>query len=424
MKEEVSSMVRNSKLVVFLLAGVLTLAVWPGLTRAETIRWWVWEWDSPWQEETWTAAVQAFEAQTGINVQIETVVWDQIASKLRAASIAGNPPDVAMILHADYAWLARGGFLADITSVAQSDLDLGDFKADALQSVTLDDRLYGLPWRRVGYALVCNTSLLKEVGILYPPNTLDELKVYAARVTESLDGVYGWGMPLGRASAAFYRWENVFFSYGGDWLNEDGTAPADNFLEAATKAFQFHLDMAKYTQPTLIEDTDDDVIRLAAAGKIAMWQDHMSAMATIEALFGSEGVKALEYAYFPEGKYDAASRTSYRYTSVGGWDIVIPAGTKSFDAAWQFVMFWVSAENMGATTLGLPTRISSMQHPRIAVIPDPFKFGAIKTTLTVPGAAEVKNVVWEQLQAVVLGQVSPADAAETVYNKLVDVIGR
>jgi len=384
------------------------------------VQWWVWNWDSEWQAKTWTAKAQEFENSTGIHVEIINQPWNKLGEKIRASSMAGNPPDVVMILHSDYSWLAASGLLKDITEIARADIDLSDFKEGALASVSVDGKLYGLPWRRAGYALVYNADLLRQVGIYYPPNTLEEVKDYAARVTALGGGVYGWAMPLSGTSVngVFYRWENIFFSYGGDWLNEDKTDVAPGFLNAATAAFRFHADMAKYAPPSKLEDNDDDVIRLAALGRVAMWQDHMSAVSTIDALMPPELHKAIGYALMPEGRYDAATNTSYRMTSVGGWDIVIPAQAPNPEGAWKFFKFWVSAQNMGNTTLGIPVRISSMSNPRIAVYPEPFVQGEIKSTLGEAFSPEVRSTVWEQTQAVVLGMSTPEQAAKIVADKV------
>lgn len=405
---------------------VSALAASIGYAGETTIRWWVWMWDNPWQEETWTKSAKVFEEQTGIKVQIENVVWDKISEKLRAAVIAGNPPDVVMILRADTGWLAEAGFLTDLTDLAISELDLNDFRPGTVEDVTVNGRIYAIPWRRDGYALAVNMALLKEVGIYYPPNTLDEVKAYAARITAVLPDVYGWAMTLGKATATFYRWENVFYSYGGDWLSADRKAIAPNFLEAATKAFEFHADMAKYCPPSVMTDTDDDVLKLAATGKIAMWQEHLSGWRQTEALFSPEMLANIVWAYFPEGIYDPATNKSYRYTGTGGWNIAIPTGA-NVQAAWEFVKYWTSPENMGACVLTLPARISAMYHPRIEAIPEPFKFGALKPSLAgIPFAfvPEIRSLVWELTQQVVASKIDSKTAAQRLYNKIAEVIAK
>ncbi len=406
---------RNGILLVafLLLAGVVFGIGTTGAQDQPVIKFWLWNWDSPLQQETWTQSVQKFTAETGIKVDIFTVEWDKIGEKLRAASIAGNPPDVALVLHSDYVWLARGGFLRDITEEANREMDLSDFIPSALDSVKIDGKLYGLPWRRAGYALVYNDLLFSQAGIEYPPRTLEEIKADAAIITQKLPGVYGWAMPLGRPGGAFMRWQNIFYSYGGDWLNEEKTDVAPSFMEAAVKAFQFVRDIWEFVPPSSIQDTDDDVLKMASLGKIAMWQDHLSALDSIDKLFPPELKEHIKYALFPSGVPSMESGI----TAVGDWDIVIPKASINLDAAWEFVKYWETGENMGELDQ-LPARKSGMSVPRIAEIPEAFRIGTTKITLSEPFQPTIQELVVNGLQSIVLDRATPQEVAEAIAAKI------
>jgi len=382
------------------------------------ITFWIWHWDSPTQEQDCTKRIEIFEKQTGITVEIQTCQWNTIGEKLRAASAAGNSPDAAMILHWDYNWLQRGGILMDITSRAEAEkgIDLEDF--NALDSVTVNGKLYAFPWIRAGNALVYNADILKRVGIYSPPNTLAEVKEYAERVTKSIKGVYGFGMILGALSPFSHRWESVLYSCGGDWLNKNATDIAPSFEEAAVETYKFYQDIAKFSPPTVLSDTDDEVDRLGCTGKIAMWIDHMSGISTIESLSSEEILKNIKYAVYPEGKYDPETNKSYRYTSVGDWDIVIPADSRNPEAAWEFMKFWASSETMAETVTTLPTRKSAMGALRFEKIPEAFKVVGVKSTLITPWRKEIMAFILENTQKVVLGKLSPEQASKLTIEKI------
>jgi len=404
------------------LVGILGIGLMYGsvnkavFAKEKKITWWLWHWDPAAQEQWWGKRVKIFERQTGIKVEIQTVKWDEISTKLRIASAAGNPPDVALILHWDYNWLQRGGYLMDITSRAEREIDLDDFKA--MDSVRVDGKLYALPWRRAGDALVYNAAMLRKVGIYAPPNTLAEVKRYAERVTKGIKDKYGWGMILGSVGAFSHRWESVFYSYGGEWLNKNGTDVAPSFKEAATKTYKFYQDMAKFSPPTAVSDTDEDVDRLGCAGKVAMWIDHLSGVGTINSLASKEMLKNIKYIVFPEGKYDPATNKSYRYTSVGEWDIAISAGSRNPEAAWEFVKFWTSSENMAETVLTLPARKSAMKGPRFKKIPEAFKIVGVKSTLITPWRKEIIDFIHQNTQKIVLGRLSPEEATKLTVEKI------
>lgn len=427
MRTRKSSLSAVSMALVLGLCIVLTYGCFTqfALATQGEIKWWLWHWDSPWQKEVWTDKVKLFEEQTGIKVTVETVKWDELGNKLRAAHLAGNPPDVLMILHQDYNWTQKAGYLMDITSQAAKDLDLDDFKKGALDSMKVDGRLYGLPWRRAGFALFYNERLLKEVGLMYPPNTLEEVKEYAQRITQGLEGVYGAGFALQPPFAAIdAHWQSLFYSCGGEWLNEDRTDVAPAFREAATKSLRHYRELVelKVVPPSYVQDTDLDLVRQGAAGKVAMWIDHLSSVPQLEGFMKEEDLKDIKYALFPEGKYDPETKESYRYSGAGGWDCVIAKDASNPEAAWEFVKFWLSSENMGETCLVLPARVSSSEHPRIKAIPEAFRIGKVKPMLTELFMPALRDFLHLQLSRVVLGKISPEEAADNSVSKIRELL--
>lgn len=390
------------------------------LAKQGEITWWIWHWDSPEQMELWTEITESFGDQTGIAVNIQTVQWNEISKKLAVASSAGNPPDVVMLLNWDYNWVQAAGYLADITSRAEKELDLDDFRP--LDELKVDGKLYALPWRREVKNVFYNAAVLREVGITAPPNTMAEAKQYAERVTKAVEGVYGWGMCAGLASPLAHRFESILYSYGGEWLNKNGTDVAPSFEEAAANTYKFYQDMAKSAPPSALSDTDDDVGRLAAAGKIAMWIDSMCAIPQLENLCPEEVFKHIRYGVIPEGKYDPETNKSYRYSSVTGWNIQICAGSRNPEAAWEFVKFWTSSENMVKAVQTLPGRKSSMRHPRFDKIPEAFKLVGIKSTLTAPWRTEIADFIHETTQRIILGQVSSEEAAKLTVEKVRELL--
>jgi len=384
----------------------------------------LWNWDSPVQGQEFTKRVEIFEKQTGVTVEIQHVAWNELAEKLRVVSLAGNPPDVVMTRNADYAWLAKGGILMDITSRADTDKEINLEDFNTLGELRLDGKLYALPVRRGGPNLVYNADLLKKVGIYYPPNTLAEVKEYAERVTKGIDGVYGYGLILGASGPFSNRWQSAFYSYGGEWLNKDGTDVASSFEEAALEAYKFYQDMAKFSPPTALSDDNDDAARLGATGKVAMWRDDTAVVTKLANLCSEEILKNIKYAIHPEGKYDPETNTSYRYTAVGGWNIVISAGSHNPEAAWEFMKFWASSENIAEVSYGIPDRKSALDAPRFAAIPEAFKEAQAKTVLTMPWAEELNNLIFENTQKIVLGKLSLEQATKLTVEKIRELLNK
>lgn len=391
-----------------LLAAAAFLAAGSALAQ-DQITWWTWNWDSTWQEENWTKKAQEYAAANGVKLEIRTMPWNELGPGIRTASGADRVGDVVMVPHSDYLWLARSGLLKDITGLVNADLDPKDIIPTVYEGMQVDGKVYGVPERRAGYALVYNDAILKEAGVAKVPETLDEVIAAAKLITEKVPGKFGWGMPLMPTGNAFNRWENIFYTYGGSWLNADKTGIPDDFVEKATAAFQFHKDIAPYTPPSHLEDTNDDLVRFASQGLVGLWQNTLSSVSTMKEITPPEMLASIKYAPFPAG-----IPGNLGVTSVNGWDVVVPAGAPNAAAGEKFLAFWTSSQNMGDTTLTLPARLSAMSNPRIAAYPAPFLGGKGKDTLSETWAGDVRGVVWESLQGVVLGEVEPADAATKV----------
>ena len=397
------------RVVSSLLAAAAVVVASGSAFAQDQMVWWTWNWDSAWQEETWSKKAKEFSDQTGIQVEIRTMPWNELGPGIRTASSADRVGDVVMVPHSDYLWLSRSALLSDVTGLVNDELDPGDFIPAIFEGMKVDGKIFGVPERRAGYALVYNEAILKQAGVDKVPETLDEVIAAAKQVTEKVEGVFGWGMPLMPTGNAYNRWENVFYAYGGSWLDETGKDVPANFLDAAAKAFQFHKDVAPYTPPSHLEDTNDDLVRFASQGLVALWQNTLSSVSTMKELTSAELLPSIKYAPFPAG-----AEGNLGVTSVNGWDVVIPAGAPNPEAGKKFLAFWTSSQNMGDTTMTLPSRKSSMSNPRITAYPEPFLGGKGKDTLSETWAGDVRGVVWEQLQGVVLDQVTPADAAQKV----------
>ncbi len=386
-----------------------SLALMAGLSVARAdIVWWSWNWDSAWQEQTWTEKAAEFTKQTGIKVDIRIMPWNELAPAVQTGSSADRVGDVVMVPHTDYVWLSRSNLLSDLSAMLPN-MNPDDFIPSVLAGMKEDGKVYGIPTRRAGYALVYNEEILKKAGIDAPPVTMDELVADARAVSEKVPGAYGWGMPLMPTGNAYNRWENVFYSYGGRWLNEDKSDIAPTLQDAALKAFQLHVDLLPYTPPSRVEDTNDDMVRLASQGLVGLWQNTLSSVSTMKEMTPEALRPSIKYAPFPAG-----IEGNLGVTSVNGWDMVIPAASQNKDEAKKFLEYWTTGENMGNTVLTLPARLSSMSNPRVQNYPKAFLSGNGVDTLSEAWSGEIRTVVWDQLQGIALGEVDAQKATDAL----------
>ena len=143
----------------------------PASSGAATVT--VWHYFSaPNQVQLMDKYAQLFEAShPGSKVQNVYVPYDQMNSKLVAATGAGSGPDVAVFNGAEYGTLAAGGVLQPMDTMLAGFAD----KAQLPESVVhkLDSKTYALQGYVNLLGLWYNQDILTELG-LQPPTNLTE----------------------------------------------------------------------------------------------------------------------------------------------------------------------------------------------------------------------------------------------------------
>jgi arabinogalactan oligomer/maltooligosaccharide transport system substrate-binding protein len=119
------------------------------------------------REPAVAAAAEAFEAETGVAVELVQKNFEDIRADFLAQVPTGEGPDITVGAHD---WL--GAFI--VNGVVDS-VDLagkaGEFEDVALQAFTYDGQLYGLPYALESVAVVRNTALAPDPT----PLTFDEM---------------------------------------------------------------------------------------------------------------------------------------------------------------------------------------------------------------------------------------------------------
>ena len=119
------------------------------------------------REPAVAAAAEAFEAETGVTVELVQKNFEDIRADFLAQVPTGEGPDITVGAHD---WL--GAFIVNgvVDSVDLAD-KAGDFEDVALQAFTYDGQLYGLPYALESVAVVRNTALAPDPT----PATFDEM---------------------------------------------------------------------------------------------------------------------------------------------------------------------------------------------------------------------------------------------------------
>jgi multiple sugar transport system substrate-binding protein len=145
--------------------------------------------------------IPQFEQLTGINVQWESIYYEQMRNAL-ILDFTSDAPKFDIIL-IDVVWqgeFASAGWIAPLDTfyndpaLADPNLDLNDFFPILLEAFgTWDKKIYGLPFDNYSGLLYYNKCMLEEAGFDRPPDTWQELKdIYGPALTK--DNQYAFAL--------------------------------------------------------------------------------------------------------------------------------------------------------------------------------------------------------------------------------------
>ncbi|MFN3867201.1 MAG: extracellular solute-binding protein [Demequina sp.] len=124
-------------------------------------------WTDAEREEALAAAAEQFEADTGATVTLVQKNFEDLRNDFIAQVPTGEGPDITVGAHD---WLG-----ALVTAGVVDTIDIGDkaaeFQEVALDAMTYDGQLYGLPYSTEAIALIQNADLVGETA----PTTWDEM---------------------------------------------------------------------------------------------------------------------------------------------------------------------------------------------------------------------------------------------------------
>ena len=131
--------------------------------------------------------------EKGIHVTAESQgSYDDLNSKLKSAFVAGEAPDVCVMVINSTKVFADGGMIQPIDEFVADD-DLNDFWPGLMENCQVDGKLYGVPYLRSTPILYYNKTLFEKAGLdaSAAPTTWDDM-VKASDALAKV-GVKGFG---------------------------------------------------------------------------------------------------------------------------------------------------------------------------------------------------------------------------------------
>ena len=272
--------------------------------------------------------VDAFTAlNPNISVKVTVADWDSYWAKLQTDLAGGNAPDVFLMdgpLYPDYQ--TRDQLLDLSPLIARDGFDTGQLVDLAVKDFTAPDgHLYGLPRDLNTIALFYNKAMFDAAGLSYPDASWDWAKLVeaATKLTKtSGDKTSQWGFYT-ETSDMENLWSSLVWQAGGDILSADKKTVVIDTAEAAA-GIQFLQDLI-YKDKVMAQPVAGGTGDMFENGQAAMEANGSWLVPTHEAAGINFGVAPL-----PKGPAGQA-------TSVNPSGVVAYKGTKSPDAAWEFI---------------------------------------------------------------------------------------
>jgi multiple sugar transport system substrate-binding protein len=282
--------------------------------------------------------VDAFTAKNpSIKVKVTVADWDTYWAKLQTDLAGGNAPDVFVMdgpLFPDYQSRAQ---LLDLGPlIARDGFDTGQLADLAVKDfLGPDGNQYGLPRDMSTVGLYYNKTMFDAAGLPYPDATWDWAKLaeVAAKLTKTSGGTTSqWGFYTETSDMENY-WSSLVWQAGGDILSPDKKTAVIDSAQAAA-GIQFLQDLI-YKDKVMAQPVAGGTGDAFENGQAAMEANGSWLVPTHEAAGISFGVAPL-----PKGPAGQA-------TSVNPSGVVVYKGTKSPDAAWEFVKCYTGPELQG-----------------------------------------------------------------------------
>nr|WP_198664379.1 extracellular solute-binding protein [Jiangella endophytica] len=350
--------------------------------------------------------ISSFEGDAGISISPVTYPYNEYLNQLTLQVRGGQFSGAAQV---DVAWLGALAALGKLTDLG-SFADGRGYTDAALQAGQYDGTQFGLPWTIGAIGLVTNTELMQQAGITAAPTTIEDFEATLRALKGLGDNIIPYAASTKVAQLKdILIWMQTF----GSPLVEDGTVTIGD--EASIEAVAWYKKL--YDEGLIAPDVDRfDARALFSQGRAAIYDD---------AIVGKSAVVGESPDPDFASKLDPISRPVVQSGDdpralFWGHAIVVVDGDGSGTAA-EFAQWLTSDE---ATTVGFfedlglpPTTQAALDSG--AVTGDAFTAAfseRVTATATVnpfwqyPQYAQMESAVAEQVQAVLVGSSSPADA--------------
>lgn len=386
-----------------MLAGVVSgLAMSAGAVAAGEVVWWT----PNFNEARARQLVETFQAaHPDISVRLEITTTDGLPQRILTAMQSGAAPDIIDVQHGWVVGYAQNDLIIPLDDVVD---DADDYFPAAIEYVTVNNQIWGVPYRIETHAVLYNKGHFGEAGLdpESPPQTWDELVETAKALTR--DGHSGFAITGGgEVGNTMFRSLPFIWMNGGSITSEDLATATVNQPEAV-EAVKFYTDF--YTEglspASTLENDGTANRRLFIAGIVSMYQSGQFDINSIREENPDIDIGIMTIPH-PEGADTSAI--------LGGWSFVVPSAAGNPDEAKVLLEFLAAPENMGTITDTFPAKQSAMemerfQDPILATFKEMLPYG--RPVPAHPQWVQITQAYFDGIQRILLGDEDPQTAMD------------
>ena len=354
--------------------------------------------------------------------------YDPTMQKVLTAIMAGNPPDIFMVEISELPTLLAMDAVLPLDEYIKK-IEKGyweDFYAPFRENAVIGGKIYGIPFQRSTPVFYWNKEIFKAAGLPpdKPPQTWDELKDYAVKLTvrdPKAGDVKQWGVTI---SGGWNDWLfEAFVRQNGSWLISPDGLKANFNSKEAIEALDFWVELKHRLKVGPPHSTWGSTPPDFVGGRTAMLY-HSTGILT----FLKKSAKFdFGVAFMPKKKTFGAE--------VGGANLMIAKkiSKERQDAAWKYLEWMSSVKNTAewsAASGYVAVRNSSYEdpimkehvskNPEYLVARDQLKYAYGK--MMAKNFQKVREILKRQLDDAAAGKVAPAEAMGIAQKEIQAVI--
>ncbi len=380
-------------------------------------------------------AARDYEAQTGVHVNIAEFPYANLFEKeLVDLNARTGAYDLIMLDDPWFPKFAAQNSLTDLTPLYEKRGLKGPDDDFVPTSIALGRHpyetgaLYALPYVGNSQLFFYRKDVFEKHN-LKEPATWDDVLQAARTISEreaagAPNGgrMHGYVMRAAQGNAVVADFMPIFWAFGAEMFDSQGR-PTVNSPEGIA-ALRFMLELGKYSPPGYQSFNADEVSAHLLQGTAAMSINCPAWISAFSDPAKSKVIGKVEFTVMPGGARPGRAE-------IGNWLISIPRASKNADAAFDFLVWATSAEQMKRSALrgNPPTRKSVFTDAELlAKFPAyPAQLRSLENSRPRPRTPfwnEIENAFGIYLSKANGGELSPEDAMNQANAKIAEIIER